>query len=335
MTTLPLRPLGRTDIAITRIGFGAWAAGGSDWAYGWGGQEDAQSIATIRRAVDAGINWIDTAAVYGLGHSEEIVGKALADIPANDRPFVFTKAGFVGDEKNPHAEPAKIGNAASLRREVEASLKRLGVERIDLCQMHWPAEDVGLEEYWSTLLDLKKEGKIRAAGLSNHSVEQLEQAESLGTVDCVQPPFSALRRSFAGAELPWCVTHQTGVIVYSPMQSGLLSGRFSVERLASLPEGDWRKHNSFFRGDKLTKGLQLAESFKPIAERHNTSVAAVAIAWTLAFEGVTGAIVGARTPAQIDGFLPAATLNLTKADLEEIATTIHRLQIGRGPAKPQ
>lgn len=334
MTTLPLRRLGRTDIAITRIGFGAWAIGGADWAYGWGGQDDAQSVAAIRRAVDRGINWIDTAAVYGLGHSEEIVGKALREIPMRDRPYVFTKGGMVGDVQNRSREPAKIGTAASLRREVEASLKRLGVERIDLYQMHWPAEDVGLEDYWSTLLDLKKEGKIRATGLSNHSAEQLEKAESLGHVDTLQPPFSAIRRAFAGAELGWCVAHQTGVIVYSPMQSGLLSGHFSLERLAALPEGDWRRHNSFFSGDKLTKGLQLAESFKPIAQRHNTTVAAVAIAWTLAFDGVTGAIVGARTPEQIDGFLPAATLELTKTDLDEIAATLDRLQIGRGPTKP-
>ncbi len=333
-TSLPTRPLGLTDMAITRVGFGAWAIGGADWAFAWGSQDDRDSIAAIRHAVERGINWIDTAAIYGLGHSEEVVRQALAGLPAAERPYVFTKCGLVWDEANRVAAPSKVGAAASLRREVEASLKRLGVERIDLYQMHWPADDVPLENYWRTLLDLKAEGKVRAVGLSNHSAQQLEAAERLGHVDTLQPPFSAIRRDVAAAEVPWCHAHDTGVIVYSPMQAGLLSGRFSVERASALPKDDWRSRSAEFSGDRLARNLKLAEALKPIAERHSTSVAAVAVAWTLAWPGVTAAIVGARSPAQVDGWLGAATLELTKKDMADIADALKATGAGSGPLSP-
>ncbi|SCZ44254.1 aldo/keto reductase [Afifella marina] len=335
-TNLPTKPFGRTDMQITRVGFGAWAIGGPDWAVGWGAQDDSESVAAIRHAVSRGINWVDTAAVYGLGHSEEVVKKALADVPASERPYVFTKCGLVWDENDRKKMPARIGAADSLRREVEASLKRLGVERIDLYQMHWPANDgTPVEEYWQTLLDLKKEGKIRAAGLSNHNAEQLQKAEAVGHVDTLQPPFSAIKREVAEKELPWCDAHETGVIVYSPMQSGLLSGRFSVERAQALPADDWRSRNPDYTGEKLEKNLALADSLKPIAEKHGTTVPAVAVAWTLAWPGVTGAIVGARNPGQVDGWIDAATLELTKEDLTDIAKAIEETGAGNGPAMPK
>lgn len=334
-TTLPTRPLGRTDMSITRVGFGAWAIGGPDWAVGWGAQDDRLSVAAIRHAVERGINWIDTAAVYGLGHSEEVVREALTEIPADRRPFVFTKCGLIWDETDRKAVPQKIGAPDSIRREVEASLKRLGVERIDLYQMHWPATDgTPVETYWQALLDLKREGKIRAAGLSNHSAAQLEAAEALGHVDTLQPPFSAIRRDVAAAELPWCDAHQTGVIVYSPMQSGLLTGRFTAERAAALPADDWRSRHPEYQGDKLTANLKLAAALEPVAARHGTSVAAVAVAWTLAWPGVSGAIVGARSPAQVDGWLDAASLELTAGDMAEIAEAITASGAGTGPVRP-
>jgi aryl-alcohol dehydrogenase-like predicted oxidoreductase len=319
---------------ITRVGFGAWAIGGAGWAFAWGKQDDDESVAALRHAAERGINWIDTAAVYGNGHSEEVVGRALREMPPGERPYVFTKCGLVWDEDNPMVQARRVGAAASLRREVEASLRRLGVERIDLYQMHWPAEDgTPLEDYWGTLLDLKKEGKVRAVGLSNHKVAQLEAAEGLGHVDTLQPPFSAIRRDAAEALLPWCAAHRTGVIVYSPMQAGLLSGGFSPERAASLPADDWRSRSPEFQGEKLQRNLALAAALAAIAERHRTTVGAVAIAWTLAWPGVTGAIVGARRPAQIDGWIDAARLDLTAADMDEIAAAIERTGAGTGPAR--
>jgi aryl-alcohol dehydrogenase-like predicted oxidoreductase len=334
-TALPTRRFGRTDMEITRVGFGAWAIGGADWAVGWGTQDDRDSMAAIRHAVERGINWIDTAAVYGLGHSEEVVRQALADIPADRRPYVFTKCGLVWDENDRKAMPRRIGAPASIRREVENSLRRLGVERIDLYQMHWPAEDgTPVEEYWQALLDLKKEGKVRAVGLSNHKVEQLEKAEHLGHVDTLQPPFSAIRRDVAAAELPWCAAHQTGVIVYSPMQSGLLTGRFTMQRAQALPADDWRSRNAEYSGEKLMRNLRLADAFRPIAARHGTSVATIAVAWTLAWPGVTGAIVGARSPEQVDGWLDAARIELTREDLAAIAAAIEETGAGAGPQMP-
>ncbi len=331
MNPLPTRPLGRTDMHITRVGFGAWAVGG-EWAFGWGAQDDADSIAAIRHAVGRGVNWIDTAAVYGLGHSEAVVAAALRDIPPRERPYVFTKCGLVWDAQG---TPRRVGAPESIRREVEASLRRLEVERIDLYQMHWPAADgTPLEAYWQALLDLKREGKVRAVGLSNHDAALLEAAEALGHVETLQPPFSAIKRGFAATELPWCRAHETGVIVYSPMQAGLLTGTFSAERARTLPEGDWRRRSDEFQGDRLRRNLELAEALRPVAEKHHASVAAVSVAWTLAWSGVTGAIVGARNPAQVDGWIAAATLELDADDLDAIAAAIARTGAGQGPARP-
>ena len=333
--TLPTAPLGTTGMRITRVGFGAWAIGGGGWTFAWGNQDDADSIAAIRHAVERGINWIDTAAVYGLGHSEEIVARALRDIPADDRPYVFTKGGLVWDDRNRAAAPRRIGDPLSLRREVDASLRRLHVERIDLYQMHWPAEDgTLLQDYWGTLLQLKEEGKVRAIGLSNHDVRQLNAAERVGHVDTLQPPFSAIHREVAAAELPWCAAHRTGVIVYSPMQSGLLTGAFSVERAARLGADDWRSRSPDFTGLGLRRNVALADALRPIAQRHGATVAAVAVAWTLAWTGVTGAIVGARSPDQVDGWIGAASLELTDTDLDDVSVAMRRTGAGTGPVRP-
>jgi aryl-alcohol dehydrogenase-like predicted oxidoreductase len=328
---LPVRRLGRTDMHITRVGFGSWAVGG-DWAVGWGSQDDRDSIAAIRHAIARGVNWIDTAAIYGLGHSEEVVAAALAGIPSSERPYVFTKCGLLPNPRDRNGMPLQVGAPASLKREVEGSLRRLGVERIDLYQMHWPAEDgTPLETYWQALLDLKREGKVRAVGLSNHNAAQLAAAEALGHVDTLQPPFSAIKRDVAAAELPWCDAHGTGVIVYSPMQAGLLSGAFSAERAASLAANDWRSRNADFKGEALRRNLAVAEAMRVVADRHGTSVAAVAVAWTLAWPGVTGAIVGARSASQVDGWIDAASLSLSSEDMAEIAAVIRRSGAGSGP----
>jgi aryl-alcohol dehydrogenase-like predicted oxidoreductase len=334
-TLLPTTRLGRTGMLLTRVGFGAWAIGGGDWAFAWGNQDDSASIAAIRHAVESGVNWIDTAAVYGLGHSEEVVAAALADLPEADRPHVFTKGGLVWDPADRSAAPRRVGTAASLRAEVEASLRRLRVERIDLYQMHWPAEDgTPVEEYWQVFTDLKREGKIRAAGLSNHNILQLEEAEQIGAVDAIQPPFSLIHRDAADDVLLWAHEHDAGAIVYSPMASGLLTGSFTAERAARLQPGDWRAGHRDFTEPALSANLALADSLRPVAERHGVTPAAVAIAWTLAFSGVTGAIVGARSPEQVDGWLPAATLELKDDDLADIAAAIGATGAGAGPTSP-
>jgi aryl-alcohol dehydrogenase-like predicted oxidoreductase len=333
-TPLPTTGLGWTGMHVTRVGFGAWAIGGGDWAFAWGNQDDAASVA-IRHAVESGINWIDTAAVYGLGHSEEVVAAALAGLPEADRPYVFTKGGLVWDPADRSAAPRRVGAPASVRTEVEASLRRLRVERIDLYQMHWPAEDgTTLEEYWQVFTDLKREGKIRAAGLSNHGIFQLEAAERIGTVDAIQPPFNLIHRDAAGDVLPWARTHEAGVIAYSPMASGLLTGAFTAERAAGLEPGDWRAGHPDFTEPALSANLALADALRPVAERHGVTPAAVAVAWTLAFPGVTGAIVGARSPRQVDGWLPAAYLELKDDDLSDIAVAIRATGAGTGPASP-
>ncbi|MBC9716430.1 aldo/keto reductase [Streptomyces sp. TRM66268-LWL] len=334
---------------ITRTGFGSWAVSGPGWPYSWGATDDADSLAAIRHAVESGVNWIDTAAYYGLGHSEEVVAKALASLPAGDRPYVFTKAGLVGDPANPTAPAIRTMKPASVRRELEGSLRRLGVEAIDLYQVHWPdtgesfaysggtdGETVSpnatpLEEYWQLMADLKREGKVRAIGLSNHSVAELERAEAVAHVDAIQPPFSAVNRSAADT-IAWARAHDTGVIVYSPMQSGLLTGAFTAERAASLGADDWRSTHPDFT-TRLAANLALAEALRPVAGRHGVSVAEVAVAWTLAWPGLTGAIVGARSAAQVDGWLGAGSLTLTEADLSEIAETIVRTGAGEGPAR--
>ncbi|MDX6252741.1 MAG: hypothetical protein QOF10_6101 [Kribbellaceae bacterium] len=322
-------PFGTTDMSITRVGFGAWAIGGGSWAYGWGDQDDDASVAAIRHAVESGVNWIDTAAVYGLGHSEEVVARALQPYGDVDRPYVFTKCGLVWDENDRRVEPRRSGDAASVRREVEASLRRLGTERIDLYQMHWPAPEQ-VQEYWQVLVDLKAEGKVRAVGLSNHDSKQLDAAEAIGHVDSLQPPFSLINRDVAGEELEWCHAHDTGVIVYSPMQSGLLTGAFTAERAASLPANDWRSRDAEFTGEQLQRNLALVAALWPIADRHETTVASIAIAWCLASQGVTAAIVGARNPRQVDGWVGAPSVDLTAADLTEIADAVRRTGAGHG-----
>ena len=336
MTTfLPTTRLGRTGMHLTRVGFGAWAIGGGGWAHAWGNQDDVASVAAIRHAVKSGINWIDTAAVYGLGHSEEVVAAALAGLPEADRPYVFTKGGQVWDPADRSAAPRRVGAPASIRTEVEASLRRLRVERIDLYQMHWPAEDgTPLEEYWQVFTDLKREGKIRAAGLSNHGILQLEAAEKIGTVDAIQPPFNLIHRETADDILLWAREHEAGVIVYSPMASGLLTGAFTSARAAGLEPGDWRAGHPDFTEPAVSANLALAEALHPVAERHGVIPAAVAVAWTLAFPGVTGAIVGARSPRQVDGWLPAATLELKDDDLSDIAAAIRTTGAGSGPVSP-
>jgi aryl-alcohol dehydrogenase-like predicted oxidoreductase len=310
---------------ITRVGFGAWAIGGGDWAFGWGEQDDAESVAAIRAAVDGGVNWIDTAAVYGLGHSEEVVAKALADIPEDDRPLVFTKCGLIWDGADRSAPPKR--SMARVRDEVEASLRRLQVERIDLYQVHWPSEDgTPIEEYWGEMVRLRDEGKVRAIGLSNHDAELLARAEAVGHVDAIQPPFSAIARGAAPA-IEWAARHGAGVIVYSPMASGLLTGAFSRARVEALPEDDWRSRSPQFT-THLERNLAMADALRPIAKRHGTTLAAVAVAWALGWDGVSGAIVGARRPDQIADWLPAADLDLTALDREEVAAAIERTGAG-------
>ena len=329
------RQLGTTGMNITRVGFGAWAIGGGGWSFAWGAQDDDESLAAMRHAVERGVNWIDTAAVYGLGHSEELVGRLLRDYPKSDRPFVFTKCGLVWDESDPMKQSARIGRPESLEREVEQSLKRLGVEQIDLYQMHWPAEDgTPVEVYWQTLLELKQEGKVRAVGLSNHKVDRLEIAERLGHVDTLQPPFSLIRRDALAAELPWCAAHQTGVIVYSPMQSGLLTGSFTEARAVALGTDDWRSRSPEFQSPRLQSNLALADALRPIAARRRTTVGAVAVAWTLAAPAVTGAIVGARNPAQVDGWIGAGRLELTDSDVADITAAIEETGAGTGMTRP-
>jgi aryl-alcohol dehydrogenase-like predicted oxidoreductase len=333
-TSLPTAAFGRTGWDITRVGFGAWAVGGPGWNYGWGAQDDTESIAAIRTAVEHGINWVDTAAVYGYGHSEEVVREALAPFSDADRPLVFTKCGLVPGPEDP-AEPYAAAHPDSIRRECEESLRRLGVETIDLYQVHFPPDDgTELADYWSTMLALRDEGKVRAVGLSNHGVRRLDAAESIGHVETLQPEFSMIARAAGDTVIPWCDAHETGVIVYSPMASGLLTGRFSAQRVAELPADDWRRQEDAFTVD-LERNLALADALVPIAERHDTSVASVAIAWTLAWPGVTAAIVGARSSEQVLGWLDAASLRLTDADLSEIAAAIAATGAGEGPALPQ
>jgi aryl-alcohol dehydrogenase-like predicted oxidoreductase len=332
---LPTVAFGETDMAITRVGFGSWAIGGGGWAFTWGAQGDDLSVRAILRAVERGVNWIDTAAVYGLGHSEEVVARALKALPEGDRPYVFTKGGLRWDDADPMTPATRVGNPASIRFEVEQSLRRLEVERIDLYQMHWPSEDgTTVEDYWPVFAELVESGKVRAIGLSNHDVPDLEKCEAIRHVDSLQPLFNMIRRGVAADLLPWCASHGTGSIVYSPMASGILTGSFTEEKAASLAEDDWRRNSDSFRGEGLRRNLALVDRIRPIAESHDTTVGAVAIAWALTFPGVTGAIVGARSPEQVDGWIPAATLTLSKEDLAGIRTALTELEVGDGPVQP-
>jgi aryl-alcohol dehydrogenase-like predicted oxidoreductase len=320
---------------ISRIGLGTWAHGGSGWAFSLGRQDDRDSAQTIRRAVEIGINWIDTAPAYGLGHAEEVVGSVLSSIPETERPFVFTKAGRLWDPADPLGPLRTDLSPAVLRRELDGSLRRLGVERIDLYQVHWPPLDgTPVEDYWCAFVDLREQGKIRAFGLCNHNVPTLQKAEALAHVDSLQPPFSLIRREVAEAEIPWCADHGTGVIAYSPMQSGLLAGAMRREHIAALPDGDWRAHNPEFLGDKLAANLGLVERLGPVGRSHGVSTAAIAMAWVLAWPGVTGAIAGARYPFEIEDCEVAANLLLANEDLDEIAAALRATGAGGGPARP-
>ena len=332
---LPQRSLGSSGVQITVTGFGAWAIGGGGWRYSWGPQDDDASIATMRHSLELGISWIDTAAVYGLGHSEEVIGRLLRELPPSERPLVFTKCGLVWDERDPMAEPRRVLKPGSIRKECEASLRRLGVQRIDLYQFHWPDQTgTPVEESWTEMVRLIEQGKVRMGGVSNFDVPLLERCEAIRHVDSLQPPFSLIRREAAEREIPWCAEHKTGVICYSPMHSGLLTDNFTAETVRRFAEDDWRRRSPEFQEPNLSRNLALRDALRPIAQRHGTTVSAIAVAWTIAWPGVTGAIVGARSPKQVDGWIDAATLRLTPADLKEISAAIVRTGTGAGPTMP-
>jgi aryl-alcohol dehydrogenase-like predicted oxidoreductase len=313
------RKLGNSDMHITPVGYGAWAAGGPGWDFAWGAQDDFDSIAAIHRSLELGVNWIDTAAVYGAGHSEEVVARALKDWRGK-RPYIFTKCAMRWDEKG---HVSKVHTAASIRQECEDSLRRLQVEVIDLYQIHWPPEDngPGLEESWRTLAALQKEGKLRWMGVSNFGVEQIQRAEKIAPVTSLQPPYSLLRRRIENEILAYCERRGIGVIVYSPMLSGMLTGAMTRERAANLPADDWRRNNPEFREPRLSQNLELVERLKKVAARYKTTAGAIAIAWTLRLPAVTGAIVGARNAKQAEGVMRAGEIELTPQDLAEIEGT--------------
>lgn len=309
------RRLGNSDMDISPIGFGAWAIGGpaEGWHFGWGPQDEKAAIDAIHRAVDLGINWIDTAAVYGLGHSEELVARAF-DGYSGTRPYIFTKCGLPWDE---HGDTERRITGESVRKECENSLKRLRVDAIDLYQIHWPTDNPKEnEEGWRTMEQLRREGKVRWIGLSNWNVEQIEMAQRIAPVASVQPPYSLLRREYEDDVLPYCAQHGIGVIVYSPMGSGLLTGKMTRERIAQLPENDWRRTSERFQEPQLSRALRVVELLKTIGDEHGSTPGEVAVAWTLANPAVTGAIVGARSAKQIEETARAAGLMLTT---EEVA----------------
>src|ERR1700732_2735266 len=310
------RKLGNSDLHITPVGYGAWAVGGSGWQFAWGSQDDDDSIAAIHRALELGVNWIDTAAVYGLGHSEEVVGRALKDWQGS-RPYVFTKCGLRWDSKG---QLQKILAADSIRREVEDSLRRLAVDVIDLSQIHWPPDpdSPALEEGWSTLANLKREGKVRWIGVSNFNVGQLKRARAIAPATSLQPPYSLVHREIEDEILPYCLHQGIGVIVYSPMASGLLTGAMTRERASKLPKDDWRRTNPDFTEPNLSRNLALVELLRTIAKRHNSSVGEVAIAWTLHHSAVTGAIVGTRNAQQAEGVMRAGELRLSNEEVNQI-----------------
>ena len=310
------RKLGNSDLHITPVGYGAWAVGGSGWQFAWGSQDDDDSVAAIHRALELGVNCIDTAAVYGLGHSEEVVGRALKDWHGS-RPYVFTKCGLRWDSKG---QVQKVLAADSIRREVEDSLRRLAVDVIDLYQIHWPPDpdSAALEEGWSTLANMKREGKVRWIGVSNFNVGQLKRARAIAPVTSLQPPYSLVHREIEDEILPYCLREGIGVIVYSPMASGLLSGAMTRERAARLPQDDWRRGHPDFTEPNLSRNLALVDHLREIAKRHNRSVGEVAIAWTLHNPAVTGAIVGARNARQAEGVMRAGDLQLNDKEVSEL-----------------
>jgi aryl-alcohol dehydrogenase-like predicted oxidoreductase len=311
------KQLGNSDLYITPVGFGSWAVGGSGWQFGWGQQDDDDSIAAIHRALELGVNWIDTAAVYGLGHSEEVVTRALASWTGS-RPYVFTKCGLRWDGQG---QTHRVLTADSIRRECEDSLRRLKVDAIDLYQIHWPVENTDeLEEGWSAMAELQQEGKARWIGVSNFNVEQMNRAQDIAPITSLQPPYSLVHPEVESEILPFCEDEGIGVIVYSPMASGLLTGAMTRERIAKLPEDDWRKFDHDFYEPRLSANLALVERLREVGKRSGHSPGAVAVAWTLQDPAVTAAIVGARRPEQVDDTVVAATIQLTESDLEKIGT---------------
>ena len=305
--------LGNSDLFITPIGFGAWAIGGSGWEFAWGSQDDRDSIAAIHEALDAGVNWIDTAAVYGLGHSEEVVARALGGM--NNRPYVFTKCSMVWNDRRQIGHSLK---ADSIRRECEASLIRLGVDVIDLYQIHWPDPDADIEEGWATLAALQKEGKVRHIGVSNFNVAQMQRAQAIAPITSLQPRYSLLHREVEAEVLPFCAREHIGVIAYSPMASGLLTGGMTRERVAGLPGDDWRKGHPDFQEPRLSRTLRLVSLLRTLGKRRGYTPAEVAVAWVLYNPAVTGAIVGARRPGQVRGVVGAAELRLSPREMAEV-----------------
>jgi aryl-alcohol dehydrogenase-like predicted oxidoreductase len=311
------RKLGNSDLEITSLGIGAWAIGGGGWAFAWGPQDDNESIAAIRAGIDAGMNWIDTAAVYGLGHSEEVVAKALEGVSEN--VFVFTKCERRWNDKG---EIIKTLKAASIREECENSLRRLKRDVIDLYQIHWPEPDEDVEEGWSTLAALQKEGKVRWIGVSNFNVNQLQRAQAIAPISSLQPPYSMLVRGVEAEILPYCLQNNIGVIAYSPMRNGLLSGAMTRERVAAFAEDDWRRRNPDFQEPALSRNLELAELLKSIAKPYGRTAGEAAIAWVLRNPAVTGAIVGVRRADQVEGVIGAADWTLTEGEAAGIEAAL-------------
>jgi aryl-alcohol dehydrogenase-like predicted oxidoreductase len=305
---------------ITAVGFGTWAIGGGGWSFGWGPQDDQRSIEAINRAVDQGMNWIDTAAVYGLGHAEEVVAEALKG--RSEKPYIFTKCSLVWDKQGNISSNLK---ADSVRREVEDSLRRLKVDVLDLYQVHWPNPDPQIEEGWSTLAQLKEEGKVRHIGVSNFNVSQMKRAQAIAPIASLQPPYSLIKRGIEGDILDYCAEQNIGVIVYSPMYSGMLTGKMTPERVANMPADDWRSRDPEFQEPKLSKNLQLADKLRDIGARYGRSPGEVAIAWTLRHPAVTGAIVGGRNADQVDGIIGAGDFRLSENEIAEIEQFQHDL----------
>lgn len=312
-TRLKTSQLGATGMEITRVGFGAWAIGGGGWEFGWGPQQDDESVAAIGRALELGVNWIDTAAAYGFGRSEEVVGKALAGV--SDKPYVFTKCSLI-DDGTRHVR--HVLKRDSVLREAEASLRRLGVDAIDLYQIHWPNPEPDIEEGWAALAELKEQGLVRHIGVSNFSVGQLRRIGGIAPVETIQPQYSLISRDAGDELLPYAEREGIGVIVYSPMGSGLLTGGITRQRLAAMPDDDWRKTAPAFTEPRLSENLALAARLAAVAGRHGTTPGAVAVAWTLRNPAVDGAITGFRRPEQVDPVLAAANLELTDQDIDEI-----------------
>jgi aryl-alcohol dehydrogenase-like predicted oxidoreductase len=308
---------GKTGMEITPIGFGAWAIGGGGWAAAWGPQDDDEAVGAIRRAVELGVNWVDTAAVYGLGHSEELVAQALKSVPESERPYVFTKCSLVWDDEG---DISNVLEKDSVKRECEESLRRLQTDVIDLYQIHWPNPDEDFEEGWEAMAELKDEGKVRHIGVSNFDVSQMERIGERAPVETLQPPYNMLNRGVEEEILPYCGENDIGVIAYSPMRSGLLTGKMTPERVANLPSDDWRRNADDFQEPRLSRNLALVGLLEEIGREHGRSPGEVAIAWTLRHPAVTAAIVGGRRPDQVDGIIGAAELRLSEDELDRIET---------------